>query len=880
MKQAEKVVSSGLGRVRYFFGQLLTQHDHEAEQAFHLSLRRLVQREALGTGTVVGLEVTRAEHHGQHDGQHEGQRCGPRAVVVTPGLALDPGGRELLLLKPVVVDVAPESGLTPGRAFSPSPTSAAQLAAAIGSRFGRSFSLSDLKVLHDSLSKHGLLARHDPADLSDPRVIGPLCAQLELIDPGASKPPATAGLCGWLVDRLVGVTYVGLRFAELCTDLRPAKPHASGGHAGQSFPSRSEQAVVVVTSAQPFADVADPFASYSECLGDGCPPDIDDRVGRCLLEGWREFPLADVKVDGELSTLTLARVVYRRSSHRNESPILCIDNLGARAFAAGGPMIRAIAERALARAATPGPTGPAGATGATGATGSAGSAGAAGPSGAAGPPGPTGIAGSAGPAGATGATGPGGPPGPPGPVGVGVPGPTGPTGPRGADGSDGCPGPRGPQGLQGLQGPPGPPGSSTGAGATGATGPAGSTGATGLAGATGATGPTGPTGVPGSTGATGATGQAGATGATGQAGATGATGATGPAGPTGLVGATGSTGSTGSTGATGVAGATGATGATGSAGPTGATGATGATGVATASCIDFVINSQADLDAIAPGATDHVLPADGAYCFGAFTLTPGHRIVVPNGRRVRLQGHGSSSLVSGNVNDGPVLLLQANATVHAHDFKITNTSTTGSPRAVESATTEAYFVNFAAFINVASAVGEGIRVVGGRFFATQLRISNCITGVACRGGEVFLTNYDCEALTHGMSIDANHSGLQWIGGRINAYTGSGLQIAATVQSIVLHGVTAVTATNGADFVRYVSGTVNRATVMGNTVTGVGGARGINWASGNLPSTALSLVGNTFNVNPPINGFSAASARVNSKANVSGTGLMTETALVP
>jgi len=251
---------------------------------------------------------------------------------------------------------------------------------------------------------------------------------------------------------------------------------------------------------------------------------------------------------------------------------------------------------------------------------------------------------------------------------------------------------------------------------------------------------------------------------------------------------------------------------------------------------------------------------------------------VPNGRKVELRGHGSSSLITGNVNDGPVLLLQANATVHAHDFKITNTSTTGAPRAVESATTEAYFVNFAAFINLASNVGEGVRVTAGRFFATQLRISNCATGVSCRGGEVFLMNYDCEALSNGVSIDATHSGLQWIGGRINAYTNTALQIAGTIQSIVLQGVTAVTATNGADFVRRTGGTTNRASIMGNTVTGPTPSGGISWAA-SLPSVGLAIVGNTFNVSVPISGFTAASTRVNAKANISTAGLMSETAIV-
>ncbi len=107
-----------------------------------------------------------------------------------------------------------------------------------------------------------------------------------------------------------------------------------------------------------------------------------------------------------------------------------------------------------------------------------------------------------------------------------------------------------------------------------------------------------------------------------------------------------------------------------------------------------------------------------------------------------------------------------------------------------------------------------------------------------------------------------------------------MQIANTVQSIVLHGVTAVTATSGADFVRRTGGTVNRATVMGNTLTGTGTASAINWPAANMPTLGLAVVGNNFNVTTPFSGFTQASTRVNSKANVSASGLMSETAIVP
>jgi hypothetical protein len=60
-EQANTKLLSSVARLRYFFGELLTQRDLEAEQHYHVLMRRLVQREAFGTGTVAGLEVV-AEH--------------------------------------------------------------------------------------------------------------------------------------------------------------------------------------------------------------------------------------------------------------------------------------------------------------------------------------------------------------------------------------------------------------------------------------------------------------------------------------------------------------------------------------------------------------------------------------------------------------------------------------------------------------------------------------------------------------------------------------------------------------------------------------------------------------------------------------------------
>ncbi len=76
---------SGLRRVRYFSGQLLDADDLRTEQGYLLD--RLGRRNRLlyGAGVVDGLEVAVADGG---DGPH---------VVVAPGLAFDPRGREIFV---------------------------------------------------------------------------------------------------------------------------------------------------------------------------------------------------------------------------------------------------------------------------------------------------------------------------------------------------------------------------------------------------------------------------------------------------------------------------------------------------------------------------------------------------------------------------------------------------------------------------------------------------------------------------------------------------------------------------------------------------------------------------------------------------------------
>ncbi|MEO5843344.1 MAG: hypothetical protein ABIQ33_00740 [Caldimonas sp.] len=88
---------SGLRRVRYFFGQRLDVDDLQVEQEYLLD--RLARRNRLlyGAGIVDGLAVT-----------VEGD-AGALRVVIAPGLAFDPRGREIFLGEPCGVAL-PASG--------------------------------------------------------------------------------------------------------------------------------------------------------------------------------------------------------------------------------------------------------------------------------------------------------------------------------------------------------------------------------------------------------------------------------------------------------------------------------------------------------------------------------------------------------------------------------------------------------------------------------------------------------------------------------------------------------------------------------------------------------------------------------------------------
>ena len=82
-------------RNNYFYGKLMTVRDFFAEQCYFNEKRWLINRMILGWGVVCGLDVRQKKD------------C-PGEVVVTPGLAIDCCGREVLVCCEETVKLLPE----------------------------------------------------------------------------------------------------------------------------------------------------------------------------------------------------------------------------------------------------------------------------------------------------------------------------------------------------------------------------------------------------------------------------------------------------------------------------------------------------------------------------------------------------------------------------------------------------------------------------------------------------------------------------------------------------------------------------------------------------------------------------------------------------
>lgn len=113
-------------RNHYFFGKFLRPREFEIEQYYFLSRHRLQNRLFHGWGVVCGLDVIGPDHEKWDEYLEALKRCGTwdpcelPLVIVTPGIALDPCGRELILKQPKAVPVFKE--WLPDTSQQPDPT--------------------------------------------------------------------------------------------------------------------------------------------------------------------------------------------------------------------------------------------------------------------------------------------------------------------------------------------------------------------------------------------------------------------------------------------------------------------------------------------------------------------------------------------------------------------------------------------------------------------------------------------------------------------------------------------------------------------------------------------------------------------------------------
>jgi hypothetical protein len=341
-------VGSSVARVSFFQGQLLTQRDLQAEQRFHLLLQRIVQREAFGTGTVAGLEVVKELDTATLE----------LGVFITPGLAFDPDGRELLLEKAVSLDVADPPVPATSTSFT-GVTNRTNLADAVADRFTGAFGENDLTDLVVALHGAGLMTDAELSNyLAAATNIGAIQALLEQIPPQTAELPPPLLLREWLYNELVGQTYIGVQYRETGTHPSPALLDAACCGTTPCFPTRTEEAMFVVTSGSPFPAIEDPYQTLKVCLESAffeqlgqpdTPPaqvDVKGALCSCLLAAWRGNPPLGGSgcVDLAAPVVPIAHVFWSRFALEEPSQILNVDNCSLRPLAPGGPAIRALVE--------------------------------------------------------------------------------------------------------------------------------------------------------------------------------------------------------------------------------------------------------------------------------------------------------------------------------------------------------------------------------------------------------------------------------------------------------------------------------------------------------------------------------------------------------
>ena len=82
-------------RNNYYYGKLLTSKDFQNEQGYMNDKRRLINRTLHGTGVVYGMDIVAADDS---------------SIILQSGMALDAGGREIVVPQTQVVKLSTIDG--------------------------------------------------------------------------------------------------------------------------------------------------------------------------------------------------------------------------------------------------------------------------------------------------------------------------------------------------------------------------------------------------------------------------------------------------------------------------------------------------------------------------------------------------------------------------------------------------------------------------------------------------------------------------------------------------------------------------------------------------------------------------------------------------
>lgn len=355
---SETFVASPFERVRYFFGQLLTQRDLTDEQQYHVMLRRLLQRELFGYGTVAGLRVTAAGS------------SAPLQVRIEPGLAFDPDGRELLLANSTCVTVVPKA-LEPQTATYLEGKTAAKIATAVAGGWGQAFTEADAselsRMLNDLRLTNDPKPNDDPESTDDPDELPGLFEQLMLLGnrPTDFVLPLGQRLVDYLFHRIVGLTFIGLRYHERGAAPTPAVLDQGCGDSA-CHDGRTDQGVCVVTQHEtPFENPQSPAEAarlfFETAFTNGQNRGPDDQGGfpsyeqilsEYVSSAWPGLPpLSPLCPGAALPVVPIAGVAWYRferqgaaSPASSNARVLHIDQAALRPHALGPSALRGLVE--------------------------------------------------------------------------------------------------------------------------------------------------------------------------------------------------------------------------------------------------------------------------------------------------------------------------------------------------------------------------------------------------------------------------------------------------------------------------------------------------------------------------------------------------------